>query len=485
MTTPQTIMTHKGEFDVLDIPLDDEKTLDLLRNGHTSGVFQLESDGMKQLLRQLQPKSFKKIIDVLALYRPAPLSIKGDDGLTMVERYIKVEHGEIEPEYIHEDLRPILEKTNGQLLYQEQMMQISRKFGGFSQGRADTLRKAMGKKKEDLMAELKDEFIEGCTDQYNADLAKELWQWIEKGAGYLFNKSHSADYGLISWQTAYLKAHEPIKFMASIMSSELQDESHSDKGKSKKKTKSKKLEKIAFYVDEAKQQGIEVKPPLINQSQHRFVEDDGRIIFSLNAIKGVGSPAIAQVIENKPYANFDDFLDCNVFKGSEVKKGAIVGLIKAGAFDETDPDRVDLLKKYMETRPKKEREPEKHPVSFDDEINPNSTMLRWEKEVTGLYMSGHPLDKYSFIPFDDVRTGYKATIGGELSKVKQIRTKKGKDMAFLDIDTPEGKRDCVLFPHQFNKYKGKLTEGEMVIIEGEKEERNGEFQVIVDKIQKV
>lgn len=464
-------------FNILDIPLDDEKTFDLLCNGYSSGVFQLESEGMKKLLMDIQPRNFKKLVDILALYRPAPLTIKGEDGLTMVERYIKVETGELEPEYIHEDLEPILETSNGQLLYQEQMMKISRQFGGFSQGRADTLRKAMGKKKADVMATLKEEFVEGCAERYDRELAEELWEWIEKGAGYLFNKSHSADYCLISYQTAYLKAHSNVKFMASTMSAELQSEDEEDK-----KSKSKKLEKIAYYIKEAEEQGIDVMPPLINKSEHRFVERDGKILFSLNAIRGVGTKAIKQIIENRPYASFDDFLDCNVFKGSQVKKGAVVGLIKAGAFDETDRDRVELLKTYMETRPKAERDPEKHPVQFEDELHKDSTELRWEKESVGIYISGHPLDKYSFIPFESVANDKEATIGGEIDRVKKIKTKKQQDMAFMDLNTPEGVRGCVIFPFQYNRLKGMLEEGKMVMVSGKKQIDGREHKMLVDRI---
>lgn len=212
-------------LNILDIPFDCPKTWKLLQEGDTSGVFQLESTGMKNLLKQVKPTKFEDLIAVLALYRPAPLTIKGDDGLTMVERYIKVRNGELEPSYIHPDLEPILSETYGQLVYQEQMMQIAGKFAGFSLGKRDKLRKAMGKKLPEEMAKLENDFIQGCiSNGYDKELAQKLWSWLEKGAGYLFNKSHSASYALISYQTAWLKANYPVHFMASTMSVELQDE---------------------------------------------------------------------------------------------------------------------------------------------------------------------------------------------------------------------------------------------------------------------
>lgn len=467
-------------FDILDIKLDDEKAFDLLREGNTSGVFQLESSGMQQLLKQIQPKDFEDIIAVLALYRPAPLTIKGEDGLTMVERYVKVQHGELEPEYLHPDLEEILGVTNGQLIYQEQMMQIAGKFAGFTLGERDKLRKAMGKKDPVVMASLKDKFVSGSVkNKYEKDIAEELWNWIEKGAGYLFNKSHSTSYGLISYQTAWLKANNPVKFFASTLSAELQDEEEEFDADGKKKNKGKKLEKVAFYVEEAKEHGLEILPPLVGSSSHEFVEKDGKILFALNAIRGVGVGAIKQIIENRPYANYDDFMASNVFKGSEVKKGCVVGLIKAGAFDATDPDRIAILEKYGATRPKKERE-EKPLVVAEDHIDPEATMLKWEREVLGLYLSGHPLGKYSFIPYDSVPVGHKITVGGEINRIKKIKTKRGQDMCFATLSTPDGNREITIFPRQFSKYTDLLIEGKMLIIDGTKEEAN----ILAERIRK-
>ncbi|MGG1219385.1 hypothetical protein ABE236_18255 [Priestia endophytica] len=467
-------------FDILDIQLTDEKAFALLREGNTSGVFQLESSGMQQLLRQIQPKDFEDIIAVLALYRPAPLTIKGEDGLTMVERYVKVQHGEIEPEYLHPDLEEILGVTNGQLIYQEQMMQIAGKFSGFTLGERDKLRKAMGKKDPEVMASLKDKFVKGAiSNNYEKEIAEELWNWIEKGAGYLFNKSHSTSYGLISYQTAWLKANDPVKFFASTLSAELQDEEEEVDAKGKKKNKGKKLEKIAFYVEEAKEHGIEIVPPLIGASSHEFREDNGKIVFALNAIRGVGVGAIKQIVNNRPYANFDDFIASNVFKGSEVKKGCVVGLIKAGAFDDTDPDRIEIMERYGATRPKKERT-EKPLVTSEDWVDPEATMLRWEKEALGLYLSGHPLSKYSFVPYDSIPVGGKTTVGGEVARIKKIKTKRKQDMAFATLSTPDGNREITIFPRQFSKYESLLEEGKMLIIDGKKEEAN----ILAERIRK-
>jgi DNA polymerase-3 subunit alpha len=455
-------------FNILDIPMDCPKTWKLLQDGDTSGVFQLESSGMKALLMDIKPEKFEDLVAVLALYRPAPLTIKGEDGLTMVERYIKVRQGELKPEYLHPDLEPILSETNGQLVYQEQMMMIAGKFAGFSLGERDHLRKAMGKKLPEEMAKLEDKFVSGCIgNRYREELAKELWGWLEKGAGYLFNKSHSASYALISYQTAWLKANHPVKFMCATMSAELQAE-ETDK---KQKSKGKKLEKVAFYIEEAKDQAIKVLPPLINSSSHEFLEKDGQILFGLNAIKGVGAPCIKQIIDNRPYANFEDFFQTNIFKGSQVKKGAVVGLIKAGAFDETDPDRLDLLERYQSTRPKKEQL-EKPLVTDQDKMSPHDAVLRWEKEVLGVYLSGHPLEKYSFVPFDEIPVGHPCTVGGEVERIKKIKTKRNQDMAFIGLSTPDGVRDITIFPRQFNKYKSMLVEGRFILVDGKKESKN-------------
>lgn len=465
-------------LDILKIGYDCPKTWNLLQRGDTSGVFQLESNGMKQLLQEIRPVCFEDLVAVLALYRPAPLTIKGDDGLTMVERFIKVRNGELTPSYLHPDLEPILKETYGQLVYQEQMMQIAGTFAGFSLDKRDKLRKAMGKKLPEEMAKLESDFIEGCrANGYDRKLAQKLWSWLEKGAGYLFNKSHSASYALLSWQTAWLKANYPVEFMASTMTAELQS---SDEDK---KSKGKKLEKIAFYIEEAREMGIKVTSPLINQASHDFTPtSDGKILIGLNAIKGVGALAIKQIIERRPYACFDDFLQANVFKGSQVKKGAIVGLIKAGAFDATDPDRLEVMKKYQETRMKNIMSGKEEPlVTEQDIIDPYITILKWEREVLGIYLTGHPLGRYTFVPWDTIPSGEKATIGGEILKAKKIRTKKGQNMCFLTVTTPEGNREVTVFPLQFNKYQGVLVEGAFLIIDGKKESEN---KIIAERIRK-
>ncbi|WP_308201922.1 helix-hairpin-helix domain-containing protein [Priestia megaterium] len=220
-------------------------------------------------------------------------------------------------------------------------------------------------------------------------------------------------------------------------------------------------------------------PPLIGASSHEFKVDNERIVFALNAIRGVGASAIKQIIQNRPYANFDDFIASNVFKGSEVKKGCIVGLIKAGAFDDTDPDRIEIMERYGATRPKKERT-EKPLVTNEDWLDPEATMLRWEREVLGLYLSGHPLGKYSFVPYESIPVGGKATVGGEINRIKKIKTKRKQDMAFATLSTPEGNREITIFPRQYTKYADLLEEGKMLIIDGKKEEEN----ILAERIRK-
>jgi len=320
----QSIEQEIGEkLDIDTIPLDDKKTFALLRSAKTTSVFQLESSGMQSLIGRLRPDSFEDIIALVALYRPGPL----DSG--MVDTYVKCKHGLDTPNYMHETLTDILEPTYGVILYQEQVMQIAQVLSGFTLGGADILRKAMGKKIVEVMTQQKQVFIDGAVERgVDGDLAAEIFSQIETFAGYGFNKSHSAAYALVSYQTAFLKAHYPVHFMAAVMSADMDN-----------------TEKVVNQLFDIRSFKIEVKAPDINESVYKFKAKDGAIIYGMGAIKGVGEGAIEEiVIERENKGRFKSFQDmCTRVNLRKVNKRTLEALIKAGAFDQLNPNRRQLL----------------------------------------------------------------------------------------------------------------------------------------------
>lgn len=425
--------TYGVEVDVLDLPEKDEKTYHMLGEAQSAGVFQMDKDGARRLLVDIKPKAFEDLVDINALNRPAPLRTKGEDGLTMAQRYVKICRGELKAAYLHPDLEKILGQTNGQLIYQEQMMIISGVFAGFTLAERSHLQKVISKKKEEEMQEYEKKFIAGCLNNgYRERVAKELWNWIKEGASYLFNKSHSASYSLISYHTAYLKAHYPNEYAASLLSVYRDNEKFHD------------------MISEIRKKGISIAPPLINKAGKGFKTDGGqKIIWGLEAVKGVGK-AYQQIVENRPYSSFEDFLKKNTFKRSKVNKRVIVALLKAGAFDDLG-DRIELMKKYQSSRPKREE-----PLVTKDQIEkPELTKYHWEQEVIGFVLTAHPLSE----KFTDQQTG------GEIMKVKRIKTRKGDPMAFVTVSSPEGIQDLTVFPRQYRQSKAFLKEKKWVIVD--------------------
>jgi DNA polymerase-3 subunit alpha len=426
--------------------MDDKKTFSLLRKGDTGGVFQLESDGMKDLLRKLAPESFSDIMAVLALYRPGPLGGFNKDKL------IKRRHKEELIEYLHPNLEPILKETYGIILYQEQVMQLANVVAGFSLGEADILRRAMGKKMLDVMDEKRKSFIDGAISRgYSEKLANKLFDLITPFAGYGFAKSHSAGYALISYETAYLKAHYPVEFMASTLTSEMDNS-----------------DKVGHFVGESKKMHIPILPPDINRSKYQFIAQDGKIRFGLGAIKNVGKKAILSMVETREKGgNFKDLPDFLMRVGSrDMNKRAMESLVKAGAFDTIDKNRKRILsilstdkKKEMERRqmalfgaPKIEREEEKEWTLGE--------VLSNEKEALGFYFSGHPLERFrdEIETFGTVSTnqiqgyspGTEVVLGGIVAKKRRKINKNGKPMVFLDFEDFEGTCEVAIF--------GNLTE---------------------------
>ncbi|WP_027338917.1 DNA polymerase III subunit alpha [Halonatronum saccharophilum] len=488
------IKENRGEdVDLASVPLDDQDTYQLLSSGDSLGVFQLESDGMRRLIAKLKPEEIEDIISLLALYRPGPL------GSGMVDDFIARRHGEKEIEYLHPDLKEILEPTYGVILYQEQVMQIVQKVAGYSLGEADILRRAMGKKKTEVMKKHREIFIngnekvEGALNRgYSKELANELFELIEYFSGYGFNKAHSAAYGYVSYWTAYLKAHYPVQFMAALMGSVI---GNSDK--------------VGEYINESKRVGIKILPPDVNSSGVNFKVEGGNIRFGLEAVKNAGQKAIEAIIEAREKEKFKDLKDfCYRVNLSKVNQRVIESLIKAGAMDSLNLHRsqmLDMLSGLFEEGQRIQKEQGNGQRSFFDlfedeqefiaqeiEIPPikefePKRLLAQEKDVLGFYLSGHPLDedlpmikeKRSISSKELKGKKDNVLIGGLISFNREIITKSNKAMAFLTLEDEVGEFEVVVFPTHYNKYSHLLLEGNTIMVEGRVDD---ERKIIAQKI---
>ena len=489
---------YKEEIDLAHLPLDDKPTYELFQRGDTTGVFQLESAGMKRYLRALKPTHFEDIIAMVALYRPGPMQF--------IDSFIRRKHGEEPITYLHEGMRNSLENTYGILVYQEQFMQISKEWCGFTGGQADTLRKAVGKKKIDLMKKVKPEFVEGAVKVGGAtrEMAETFWTQLEEFANYCFNKSHAACYGLIAYWTAYLKAHYPDAFMAALMTSD-----HDD------------TDRLAIEMTECKHMGIDVLSPDVNESFVEFavVPNEHKIRFGMSAVKGVGVGAVEEVLrarEEGAFSSVEDF--AKRVSTSKFNRKAWESLIKSGAFDDMG-DRSDLLFNLdaitaFASKLQKEAASgqtdlfgmlggegsgvqsmlnlQKAPVQHTDKER-----LAWERELLGLYISAHPLDKYEtylseqaqpltqLIPEYDSRT---MTVGGIINSVRTIVTKSGSKMAFVGIEDKFGEGEVIVFPNLYEKVGAKLQQDAVIRVTGKNSARDrdgnlgGESKLIADDI---
>jgi len=440
-----------------DIPLDDAKTFELIASGDTAGVFQMESSGFTDMVTKLKPSCFEDVIAAGALYRPGPL----DAG--MVDTFINRKHGREKVSYPHPALEPVLKETYGVIVYQEQVMQISQVLGGYSLGRADLLRRAMGKKKADVMAEERAGFLEGCQKKgVDAKVAGEIFDMMETFAEYGFNKSHSAAYGLITVQTAWLKAHYPLEFTAALLTSE-QDNT----------------DKVVSYIAKARATGREVLPPDVNKSLEAFSVVDGKIRFGLGAIKGVGAAAIEAIVEARAQGPFLSLLDfCSRVDGRRVNKRVVEALVKAGAFDFEEKPRKQLFESIafaMERGAKAQRDSELGQGDLFGEASaltlpkravveasaqaleewPEKIKLGFEKEAIGFYVSGHPLQQYereielfatptSQLAF--ARKDERVAVAGIVASLRERPTKSGKRMAWVRVEDLQGSVEAVCFP---------------------------------------
>lgn len=491
---------YKTEIDLNELSLDDEETYKLFQRGDTTGVFQLESAGMKRYLRELRPSVFEDIVAMVALYRPGPMQF--------IDDFIKRKHGESEITYMHPKMENALQNTYGVLVYQEQVMQISRELSGFTGGEADTLRKAIGKKQADVMAKMKERFIEGAIEHSDADRRdmEVFWKQLEDFAAYCFNKSHAACYGLIAYWTAYLKAHYPDAFMAALMTSDADD-----------------TERLAIEISECHHMGIKVLAPDVNESFVEFavVPGENEIRFGMAAIKGVGVGVVDEILrarEDGKFKSVEDF--AKRVSARKVNKKAWDSLIKTGAFDEL-ADRSDLLFN-LETIQAFASKLQKEALSGQVDlfggiadmatIQPTVAMtpspvkhtekerLAWERELLGLYISAHPLDNYDAyfseqtVPMTDLTQeldGRSLTIGGLISSVRTIVTKSGTKMAFVKLEDKISEAEVIIFPNLYEQIGAKLVQDVVIKATGKVSARDrdgnltGDVKLIADQIEVV
>lgn len=468
---------YHNDIDMYSLPLDDKKTYELLQRAETTGVFQLESAGMKRYLRDLKASSFEDIIAMVALYRPGPMQF--------IDSFIKRKHGEEPITYLHPGLENSLKNTYGIMIYQEQFMQISKEWCGFTGGQADTLRKAVGKKKIDMMKKVKPQFIEGAVKIGGAteEIAETFWSQLLDFANYCFNKSHAACYALVAYWTAYLKAHYPDAFMAALMTADMRW-----------------TDRLAIEIAECKRMGIKVLGPDINQSYGDFgiVGGENTIRFGLSGIKGMGKALIEEYViperdKNGPFKSICDF--AKRVDSTKFNKKAWESAIKTGAFDSFGYSRSDLLYNLEaiqaygakcqkdvgtgqtdlfgmmgEAGAVPEVEIKPAPTQF-----PEKEQLLWERDLMGLYLSAHPLDKYDVYfneqthPYELItpeNNGKVVTIGGIITAVRTILTKKGDKMAFIKMENKSSETEFIVFPSVFAEHGAKLEVDNVVRVQG-------------------
>ncbi|PVZ20749.1 MULTISPECIES: DNA polymerase III subunit alpha [unclassified Pseudomonas] len=487
--------TGETPVDIAHIPLDDKPTYALLQKAETTAVFQLESRGMKELIKKLKPDCLEDLIALVALFRPGPLQ----SG--MVDDFINRKHGRAElawphPDYQYEGLQPVLAPTYGIILYQEQVMQIAQVMAGYTLGGADMLRRAMGKKKPEEMAKQRGAFIEGCTaNNIDPTLSGNIFDLVEKFAGYGFNKSHSAAYGLVSYQTAWLKAHHPAAFMAAVLSADMHN-----------------TDKVVTLIEEVRSMKLRLDTPDVNMSEFKFtVNLDGRIVYGLGAIKGVGEGPVEAIVEARASGPFKDLFDfCSRVDLKRINKRTLDALVRSGALDRLGPFFNDELKAYQATVDQNRatllaameeaiKSAEQTARSHDsghvdlfgglfeaEDVDVYASYrkarplalkerLKGEKDTLGLYLTGHPIDEYEaevrrfarqrivdLKPARDTQT-----IAGMIVAMRVMKNKKGDKMGFITLDDRSGRIEASLFADAFAGAQHLLQNDAVVVIEGE------------------
>jgi DNA polymerase-3 subunit alpha len=461
------------------LPLDDAKTYELFTRGQTSGLFQFESDGMRDILKRFKPDRLDHLTALNALYRPGPMQ--------MIDDFIKRRHGQTRVVYEHPSLEPILAETYGVMVYQEQVMRIASALAGFTMGEADILRKAMGKKKADVMATQREAFLKGCLARGVPEKkAQKIWDHMEQFAGYGFNKSHSAAYALLAYETAYLKANYPVFFMAALLTSERAN-----------------TEKMVQYIGECREMGIRVLPPDVNESDLYFTVVGDSIRFGMAALKNVGEGAVEAILRARRtgggFLSLFDF--CERVDLRAVNRRVVESLIKSGSFDALDGRRAALfafIDQAMEMGQKHQRDREQGQSSLlgllggDDGGAPRGATARipeapawgegerlaFEKESLGFFITGHPLERYQaeLAQWATGTTGKLAelaerevSVGGIIAGLRLIKTKKGDRMASFLLEDLEGGAECLVFPETYKKVAGRLAEDQVVLVKGRSE----------------
>ena len=478
--------------DMTALPLDDRKTYEMMARGDSVGVFQFESDGMRDALRKVKPNEFEDLVALVALYRPG--------AMRYIDTYARHKRNPEAIGYADDRLRPITEPTYGVILYQEQSMRIATEIAGFSGAEADDLRKAIGKKQRQAMAALKDRFFEGCRASGTGEqVINELWAVNEAAADYSFNRSHAACYALISYRTAWLKANHPAEYMAALISSVMSTK-----------------DKVPFFVSRCEEMGIEVLPPDVNASDHDFVVAEGCIRFGLDAVKNVGSAAVGAIIRAREkdghFGSIWDF--CRRVDSRAVNKKAIESLVKCGALDSTGATRRGMLEVLQHAQAaggkaqldaqlgqgsffdmggsSSEPEPELPVPPLPDDRESKGAM---EKETLGLFLSSHPLKEVrpalrarvdcSLAELRGKKDGEWVTVGGVIAECKRIRTKKGDPMMFATLDDLEGQVEMLVFNSSYAENEGKVAVDAVVLVRGRVDHKEqGETKLIAQEVER-
>ena len=490
----RSIKESDPTFNIEKISIDDKKTYDLISSGNTLGIFQLESGGMRQMLTELAPDRFEDIIAAIALYRPGPMD--------SIPKYIESRHNPSKVTYITPELQPILQSTYGCIVYQEQVMSIFRSIAGYTYGHADVVRRAISKKKGNVLQAEKDNFLSGASENgINRDIAEKLFDDIASFANYAFNKSHAAAYALISYRTAYLKAHYPCEYMSALITSVLGN-----------------MSKLAEYITECSKYNIKVLPPDINNSRLLFSPHKNNIVFGLLALKNVGKQFIENIISERsisgPFKSFEDFV--TRMSQYDLNKRMVESLIKVGAFDNLGIYRSQLLASYesiIDTEQQKSRNNLSGQLDMFSMLSGNTitaptfkypTMpecsakekLKMEKEVAGMYFSGNLLDSYSkhiqtlsaiktsdLLENEDIIDKQFVKLTGIITSMSIKTTKKNDKMAFISLEDKYGEIECILFPMQFEKYSNLISEDSAIYAEGNISLREDETpKVIISKL---
>jgi DNA polymerase-3 subunit alpha len=485
--------TRGTELDPDRFPLDDGPSYQLLSEARTFGVFQLESAGMRDALRRLKPQRIEDIIAMVALYRPGPMDL--------IDEFVDRKHGRSPIAYEHPLMERHLQETYGIMVYQEQVMRLAADLAGLTLGEADTLRKAMGKKDRELMAQQREKFISGCrANKIEGRKAEKIWEQIDKFAGYGFNKSHAACYGLVAYQTAYLKANYPVEFMAALLTSEMD-----------------KTDKIVQYIEESRAMGLRVEPPDVNGSGAPFSASGDAIRFGLAAIKNVGSTAIESIVrarrEAGPFPSLEDL--CSRVDLRLVNRRVLESLVKAGACDSLGTTRAGLLSgldQAMDLGQRRQRDREEGQASLFDALGgppaprpaakavtagvpewPQEEMLAYEKEVLGFYLSGHPLEQYREVAGRlGVATAAdlaarpvaaRVLLLGQVSAVTESSTKSGNRMAFVTLELVDGSVPVTVFPEPYRACAAALRERGPVLVRGRTDDSDKGRVVLAEEVK--